>query len=348
MKQWKFLILGWFAVLLAGCATVDKSVLMTPPAVKTGDVVFKTAMVENEDAFAAGKEAAEALAAKLGGTVPHAVLMVDCFDSLGSKKKALAGVTSVFGAEKIFGGAVYGMYTQDGASDVDTVSLLALAGNGLQVQAALTENMGSKGLTIENDEPALSAALGAGGAAVAQQLPNIGKSDLVILMGDAHSPKNQYLIDGLQTVAGKNVPVTGGSISKNDGLTFVYYRGKMYSDAAFALTLNGGLSIGQAGRQAKSNDEVISTANEGATTALKALGSVKPAALIAFDCAGRMGKLDNLSDEVTTIKTTMSPAVPIFGCYCAGEFGPADTTIEKSDSVSTGRGWHAMFSALGK
>lgn len=348
MKFWEIAASTYMAVLLAGCATVDKSVLMTPPAADNGRVVLATAMVENEDAFAAGKEAAEALAAKLGGTAPHAVLMADCFDSVEAKGKAIAGVASVFGAEKIFGGAVYGTYTQDGASDVDTVSLLALAGNGLQVQAALTENMGAKGLTIENDEAALSAALGAGGAAVARQLPDIGNSDLVILMGDAHSPKNQYLIDGLQTVAGTKVPVTGGSISKNDGLTYIYYRGAIYSDAAFALTLQGNLSVGQAGRQAKSNDEVISTASEGAATAMKALGSGQPVALLAFDCAGRMGKLDNLSDEVNIIKTKIAPSIPIFGCYCAGEFGPADTTLETSDNVSKGRGWHVMFSVLGK
>lgn len=138
MEKIRVGIFGCIALLLAGCAT-NKTVLMTPAAAEKGAVILQTAMGENEDAFAAGKEAAEALADKLGGTAPHAVLMVECFDSVEAKKKAIAGVASVFGADKIFGGAVYGMYTQDGASDVDTVSLLALAGDGLQVQAALAD-----------------------------------------------------------------------------------------------------------------------------------------------------------------------------------------------------------------
>ena len=30
-----------------------------------------------------------------------------------------------------------------------------------------------------------------------------------------------------------------------------------------------------------------------------------------------------------------------------GEFDPADATLEKTDTSSTGRGWHVMFTAVG-
>ena len=344
--KWISLILG--IMTFAGCASVNKSVLSTPPAKPGGAIVLKTAMAENEKAFVAGQNAARQLAGRLGGVAPHAILMADCFDSKEAKEQAIAGVASVFNAELIFGGAVYGMYTQDGASAENSVSLLALAGNGLQVQAALVEGMGANGLSLETQKDELTAALNAGGAALAKQIQNAAASDLVILMGDAHSPKNQLLLDGFQSVAGKKVPVTGGSISKNAGLNYVYYRGKMYRDSAIAVALTGGFSVMQSGRQAKSNDEVITTAKEGSQTALAALGNAKPLALIAYDCAGRMGKLTRLSDELDAIRPNVPPAVPIFGCYCAGEFGPADTTIEKADSTSIGRGWHVMFSALGQ
>jgi len=260
MKIEKLLSLAVILVL-AGCATVDKSALTSPVPSSGGEIIFKTAMAENEDAFAAGQDAAEALAAKLGGTVPHAVLMMDCYDSVEAKELAIAGAASVFCKDKIFGGAVYGMYTQQGAADLDGISLLALAGDGLQVQAALVETMGASTLSLETQEAELTAALNAGGAALAAQIPQVEQSELVILMGDAHSPKNQLLLDGFQSVAGTKIPITGGSISKNDGLNYVYYRGEMYRDSAFAVALKGGFSVAQAGRQAKSNDAVISTAD---------------------------------------------------------------------------------------
>ena len=348
MKQWIITGSVCVAMLMAGCATVNKSVLMTPPASAGGEIIFETAMGQNEDAFAAGKEAAEALSQKLGCTVPHAIIMVDCFDSPEAKKEAIDGVASVFGKEKIFGGAVYGMYTQEGATDLDGVSLLAVAGDGLQVQAALVETMGASTLSLETQEAELTAALNAGGAALAKQIQAVEQSDLVILMGDAHSPKNQLLLDGFQSVAGTGIPVTGGSISKNDGLNYVYYRGQMVRDSVFAITLKGGCSVAQSGRQAKANDAVISTADEGSATAMKAIASAKPFALITYDCAGRMGKLDKLSDELKAIQKNVHSSIPIFGCYCAGEFGVADTTQGETGTIPVGRGWHVMFTALGK
>lgn len=351
MKLVKFLITGITGaglLALAGCASVNKTGLTTPVAVSGGQIVFKTAMAENEDAYAAGRSAAEKLAAQLNGTAPHAVMMLDCFDSKELKEKAIDGVASVFGKDVIFGGAVYGMYTRDGATDTDGVSLMALAGDGMQVQAVLTEAMGASKLSIETQNAELEAALNAGGADLAGKLVQPAASDLIMMMGDAHSPKNQYLLDGFQSVAGKKVPVTGGSISKNDGLNYIYYRGEMYSDSAFALALKGGLTVAQSGRQAKSNDQVISTAKEGSATALNALNGKEPQVLIAYDCAGRMGKLDNLSDEVNIIKTSVTGTTPIYGTYCAGEFGAADNTLGDAETCSVGRGWHVMFSALGK
>jgi len=334
------------AAILTGCMT-DKTTLNTPPATDGGGIVMKTAMIEEQNPFQAGVTAATKLFSSLNGTQPHAILMVDCYDSKKAKRQAIAGVATVFPKKLIFGGAVYGMYTQEGALDTDGLSLLALAGEGLQVQAALTENMGAAGLSMETEKDALVSALNAGGADLAQKITDVSAADLMIVMADAHSPKNQYLIDGIQKIAGKKLPITGGSCNKNDGLTYIYYRGELYKDAAVALALNGKMKVAQSGRQAKSNDKVISTANEGSATAVKAL-KVKPLVLLAYDCAGRMGKVDKLDDELNAIKGNIDASVPIFGCYCAGEFGPADTTIEKSDGTSTGRGWHVMFSLLGK
>lgn len=335
------------AAVLTGCMTANKTALITAPAKDDGALIMRTAMAEMDNPFAAGAAAATKLKAALQGSPVHAIFMVDCYDSKAAKQQAIAGVATVFPKDLIFGGAVYGMYTQEGAMATDGVALLALAGDGLQVRTAFAENMGAAGLSLETEKDALVNALNAGGAALAGQFAPGPGADLMIVMADAHSPKNQHLIDGIQSVIGTQVPITGGSCNKNDGLTYIYYRGALYKDAALALALNGKFDIAQSGRQAKSNDEVISTAREGSVTAVQALAS-KPVALLAYDCAGRMGKVKNLNDELNAIKESVGSSVPIFGCYCAGEFGPADSTIEKSDGTSTGRGWHVMFSVLGK
>ena len=70
-------------------------------------------------------------------------------------------------------------------------------------------------------------------------------------------------------------------------------------------------------------------------------------AALAFDCAGRMGKLKNLGDELKEVQRSIGNSVPLFGCYCAGEYGPADAADLKK-GVCYGRGWHIMFTALAR
>ena len=73
----------------------------------------------------------------------------------------------------------------------------------------------------------------------------------------------------------------------------------------------------------------------------------KPFAAIVFDCAGRKGKLNKLSDELAAIQKSVGRDLPLFGSYCAGEYGPADASDLES-GVPYGRGWHIMFTVLGK
>ena len=83
---------------------------------------------------------------------------------------------------------------------------------------------------------------------------------LLILIPDAHSPKNRYLVEGAQQVFGRQFPITGGSANKNAGQTFVYYRGKSYQDSAVAVMLSGNFQVSMAGRLAKDKETVIRTA----------------------------------------------------------------------------------------
>jgi hypothetical protein len=170
---------------------------------------------------------------------------------------------------------------------------------------------------------------------------------MLLLVADAHSPKNQLLLDGVQSVVGKKLPVTGGSVNKNAGQNWVYYQGRLYTDGAIAVAIRGDFSVSQAGRQAKVNDEVISTAKDASAKA-KAGVKGQPVVMLAFDCAGRKGKLNNVADELSAVQDSIGRSLPLFGCYCAGEFGPTDTGESMDPNQCFGKGWHVMVSVLGR
>ncbi len=334
------------ACVLAGCASTSKTPMISLPPEKGGDIVIRTASGSSANPFLAGREAAVALRAAMGGEAPQAILLAECFESKALKRRVLDGVASVFPRDGIFGGATYGSFSQAGCLDENSVGLMGIGGDGVSVSAALVEKMGVAGLTMEKDEAALSKGLRDAGKRLAGALPKSSRDRLVIAVADAHSPRNRYLIEGMQSVLGKRFPITGGSVNKNAGVTYLYYRGGIYQDAALALKLAGDFKVSLSGRQAQTNDAVISSAAEAAAEALANLKG-KPFAMLAFNCAGRKGILDNLEDELAAIQKVVGRDVPIFGCYCAGEFGPV-VTAEKDESVlSGGSGWHFMCTLLG-
>jgi len=321
------------------------ALLIAPTWARTAPPVFMTAAATGDDPAAAGKKAAAELKTAFGETPLKAVLVMDSFEDLANKKAMLQGVASVLPKEILFGGTSYGGFTQKGSIDYDGVMLLGIGGEGLTVTPALAEKMGAAGLTMENDPDKLTSALGKAGERLAKQLPGIRKAGLLLLISDAHSPKNQLLLDGVQKVAGSKLPITGGSVNKNAGQNWVYFRGTPHTDSAIALLLSGPFQVTQTGRQAKTNDAVIQTASQGSAAVLKA-APARPLAMLAFNCGGRMGKLDRLEDELEAIQLSTGRELPLFGAYCAGEYGPADLSDSAGDTTPCGRGWHVMFTVL--
>ena len=151
---------------------------------------------------------------------------------------------------------------------------------------------------------------------------------------------------GVQQTVGSQFPITGGCVNKNAGQTFVYFNGRLYEDAAVALMLSGDFQVSLAGRLAKDNDAVIRTAGEAAREATAAAQG-RPLAALAFNCAGRKGKLDNLEDELDALCTVLGDRLPLFGCYCAGEIGPLDASEKQGDALCGGSGWHVMVTIVG-
>jgi len=325
-------------------AAATLAMTLAPMCLKASPPVFKTAATTGDDPAETGRKAATDLKAVFGGNELKAVLVMDSFEDLENKQAMLDGVASVLPREILFGGTSYGGFTQGGSIDYDGVFLLGIGG-GVKVAPALVEKMGTTGLTMEDDVDALTVAFGKAGEKLAGQLGELARAKLLVLISDAHSPKNQLLLDGVQKVTGKGLPITGGSVCKNPGQNWVYFRGKAHTDSAIALLLSGPFQVSQAGRQAKTNDAVIKTASEGSETVLKSAPG-KPVALMAFNCGGRMGKLERLEDELEAIRKSIGKDLPVFGAYCAGEYGPADLSDSGGDPTPCGRGWHVMFTVL--
>jgi hypothetical protein len=321
----------------------------SPAATNDGSLVMRVVMVEDEqeDPAAAGKGAAEALLRAMGDVAPKVVLVSECFEDQENKQQLLSGIRSVLDADIVYGGATYGSFTQQGCSDFDSVCLLGIGGDGIGVSAALVTEMGTAKLAFDESQAEIEQRLHAAGNTLARKLPKSERDRLLILIPDAHSPKNRYLVEGVQAVLGPQFPMTGGSVNKNAGQTFVYYRGRMYQDSAVALMLSGDFRVALSGRLGRENAEVIRTAEEGAAEALAKMEH-PPIAVLAYNCAGRRGRLDDYEEELAAIQRAIGTSVPLFGCYNAGEIGPLDPSERDSDALCGGSGWHVMFTIIAR
>jgi len=210
-----------------------------------------------------GRTAAETLRQAMAGAPLKAVLLSECFEDQENKAKVLQAVSSVLPAEIVVGMATYGSITQAGCSDADSVCLLGIGGDGIGVSAALVTSLGTSRLSFEEHRSRIEQLLHAAGQKLAGKLRRSPQDKLLVLLADAHSPKNQALVEGVQKIVGLKFPITGGCANKNAGQTFVYFGGKMYEDSAVALVLSGDFRVGLAGRQAKDNENVIRPAGGG-------------------------------------------------------------------------------------
>jgi hypothetical protein len=323
-----------FICLLTACGDATRSA--------GGPVVIKTAAVGGVKPYEAGKTAAGELKTAFGTTAPKAVVVMDSFEDVANKKELLRGVTEILPGVAIIGGSCYGGFTQKGSLDQDALLLLGIGGEGAVVTTAVVKDMGAAGLNIEKDKDKLTAALNAAGERLAKQLPTTGTNDLLVVIPDAHSPKNQLFLDGMQKVTGPAQAIAGGSVNKNVGQNWVYFGNEVLTDAAVGLRLGGSLVLSQSGQQAKTNDAVIESARTSSAAALKKM-SAKPLCVMVFDCAGRKGKLERLEDEIAAIQSSVGRDIPIFGVYCAGEIGTLD-----AETSPVAKGWHAMFTILGQ
>jgi len=314
-------------------------------AIAAESVVMKTIFVEDEQEkpFQAGQLAGQKLLDAMGGTKLELVLFAESFEGKQSKEKLLEGLCSVLPKEKLFGISTYGSFMRDSVGDGDRVTLLGIGGD-LTVQSALQTELGVAELTMDTAEEEIKTKLLHAGRLLGAKNTVAVKERFDILLADAHSPKNGFLVRGIQEALGKEALILGGSANKNPEQNHVYYRGTRYEDAAILLTLTGSFQVAMAGRFANQAETIVKTAEEATTTAVEDVKGT-PIGMIAFSCAGRKSKLDELDDELNAIQKQFVER-PIFGCFCAGEVGPGDPAVETTDAKCCGSGWYLMLAIM--
>ena len=320
-----------------------------PVTDSAGAIVIETVMLEDEDQdpAAAGRRVAEALLAAMKGVAPKVVLVSESFEDEENKAALLEGIHAVIDPALVVGLSTYGSFTQAGCTDFDAVCLLGIGGEGIGVSAALVTEMGAARLSLEDQEALLAERLGAAGQALAERLARGAQDRLAVVLADAHSPKNRFLVEGMQRVLAPEFAITGGSANRNAGQTFVYFAGEMHEDAAVALMLSGDFAVSLAGRLAMDHEGIIRTAGEAAGEARRATVG-EPFAVLAFNCAGRRGRVDRMEDELEAIQSALGRELPLFGCYCAGEVGPLDPAERVEGVFSGGSGWHVIFTVFSR
>ncbi len=332
----------------AAFSAVAEETWNAPLVDPAGALVARVVMVEDQDgdAVRAGAAAAKALVQAMGEVAPKVVIISECFEDREYKEKLLQGICSVLDRNVVFGGATYGSFAQQGCTDFDSVCLLGLGGDGIGISAGLVTQLGTAKLSFDEHEQEIKQRLHQAGDSLVKAIRRHDQDRLLVLIPDAHSPKNRYLVEGVQRQLGPDFPMTGGSANKNAGQTFVYYRGRLYQDSAVALMLSGAFRITMSGRLAQDNAGVIRTAREGAAEALGRVQDKQPLVVLAYNCAGRRSKLEKMEDELAAIQEVIGDKVPLFGCYNAGEIGPLDPVERQAGVRCGGSGWHVMFTML--
>jgi len=314
-------------------------------SVASETIILKTVFVddEKEKPFEAGQLAGKKLLDETNGTDLRIVLIAESFAGKEAKEKLLEGLCSVLPKEKLFGLSTYGSFVRNAVGDGDRVTLLGIGGD-LTVHSALQTELGVAQLTMDTAEEEIKTKLLRAGRTLAEKNIVSSENRFDIVLADAHSPKNSFLVNGIQEKLGKDALLLGGSANKNPGQNHVYFRGVCYEDAAMLLTLSGSFQVAVAGRFANQGDTVVKTAEEATADAVKDVKGT-PLGMIAFSCAGRKSKLDELDDELNAIQKRFANK-PIFGCFCAGEVGPADPTVDTTNTKCCGSGWYLMLAVL--
>ena len=207
------------AMMAVGLSSETLRAQQSPPgktvlADGSRQIVFRMARSDDEDPFAAGKAAAAELKRKLGDLAPKAVLVGESFEGSQSKAQVIQGVVSVFPAALVVGGSTYGGFDQDGVAGGESVVVSAFTRHDVDIQPVCVEEDGYHRADAGKRRRGTGEEAHHGGHATGRQ-DHGDRNRLLVVIADAHSPKNGPLVQGIRSVLGPAFPVTGGSVNRN-------------------------------------------------------------------------------------------------------------------------------------
>ena len=350
MKRMLCLIISLLlpVIILSGCRTPIKDSLVSQPPIKGGEVVVVATMFESGDPYNAGYEAARRLQVKLCGVMPHVIIMFNCFYCRDDKERLINGISEVFSRDLIIGGSVDGVYTQDGVSNYNGVGLLALGGDGIQVKAALIENISDnyKNKLIKDEFKRIADNVIYNGKMLAMKFPDIKKAEMLLLLGDLELNMSDFLIKGIYSISGEQLAIAGGSVKKKNGSGYICYRGSLYQNSLWGLTLRGDrLKFYQC---MKSFDDI----KVYPVFALEAINELnrylKPKGYFAFGKVNKQDRLSKNSSEFFALNKISGNKIPLFVGYCSDEFSSIEYKMRKNSDVYARKRSHITFYSFGK
>jgi hypothetical protein len=139
------------------------------------------------------------------------------------------------------------------------------------------------------------------------------KDHLVLVMGTMHTPRHEYIYEGLASGLDDKVVLAGGA-----GADFgtIYHNGKRFGDAILATRISGqfrAVTIREHGSEniPEKLPRLLAKLNE-------QMGQTKPTALVYFGCAGWR---EQPAAQQKALTDAVGESVGIFGQFCGGEFG---------------------------
>jgi hypothetical protein len=264
------------------------------------------------DAEAAGREAAQAAKAGLGGAVPRVVVV---FAARPQVNEALVkGVASSFERTLVYGCEGYSPLTRD--------TNFADQGHGIKSGVAVLAVGGAEGVTVASAGTQDEGKWEACGRKIGEQLkPQMGEGTegkLILTFGDQHVGQNAPFLKGLHSVVDAGTPVVGAAAGGPEAKEIV--AGEIRKAMNIAVLIKGPFAVRLAcnggggdlvAKARNSVDSVLAEGREGAKV------------IFVFDCGGRRGELAKggaLAQELEAMKTVAGP-IPLFGFYGGGEIG---------------------------
>ncbi len=185
-----------------------------------------------EDSRKAARDAVREALMKLDGRKPNIIFM---FSSIKyDQKELLAGARLEAKDIPIVGGTAAGEITS-WISKYDAVNVMAIASDQISFHIGCGQKVSSDSFAA-GKEAAESVVAANGGR----------KPDLFVMLPDGMTGNGAAIVEGAQSVLGKNFPIIGGSTG-DDYLfqkTFEYCNGRLMSDAVVGIGMSGDFSYG--------------------------------------------------------------------------------------------------------